>query len=109
AEERYKVMENQLKNSPFYRDGYLMRMRPEQPVQDDGCAEGARRGGTDNLLVGYAPGRNADSYAPGTARKVPAGASIRFQIHYSNQTLSVAQTEKDRSMVGLVFSKEPPQ
>lgn len=109
AEQRYKAMEAQLKNSPFYRDGFLMRMKPEQPVEDDGCAEGARRGGTDNLLVGYAPGRNADIYAPGTARKVPAGSSIRFQIHYSNQTLSGNAVEKDRSMVGLVFAKEPPQ
>lgn len=109
ADQRYKAMEAQLKNSPFYRDGFLMRMKPEQPVEDDGCAEGARRGGTDNLLVGYAPGRNADIYAPGTARKVPAGSSIRFQIHYSNQTLSGNAVEKDRSMVGLVFAKEPPQ
>jgi hypothetical protein len=109
AEQRYKAMEAQLKNSPFYRDGYLMRMKPGEAVENDGCAEGARRGGTDNLLVGYAPGRNADTYAPGTARKIPAGATIRFQIHYSNQTLSGAEAEKDRSMVGLVFAKEPPQ
>jgi hypothetical protein len=109
AEQRYKAMEQQLKSSPFYRDGYLMRMKPDQPVYDDGCAEGAPRGGTDNLLVGYAPGRNADIFAPGTARKVPAGATIRFQIHYSNQTLTNTSIEKDRSMIGLVFAKEPPQ
>jgi hypothetical protein len=109
AEERYKAMEAQLKNSPFYRDGFLMRMKPDQPVEDDGCGPNARRGGGDNLLVGYAPGRNADIYAPGTARKIPAGATIRFQIHYSNQTLGNTQVEKDRSMIGLVFAKEPPQ
>jgi mono/diheme cytochrome c family protein len=108
AEQRYKAMEAQLKNSPFYRDGYLMRMKPDQPVEDDGCAENARRGGTDNLLVGYAPGRNADIFAPGIARKIPAGSTIRFQIHYSNQTLGNAEVEKDRSMIGLVFAKEPP-
>ncbi len=109
AEQRYKAMEAQLKNSPFYRDGFLMRMKQDQPVEDDGCGPNGRRGGTDNLLVGYAPGRNADVYAPGTARKIPAGATIRFQIHYSNQTLSGSEAEKDRSMVGLVFAKEPPQ
>jgi hypothetical protein len=110
ADQRYKAMEASLKNSPFYRDGYLMRMKPDQPVVDDGCAENARRGGGgDNLLVGYAPGRNADIYAPGTARRIPAGASIRFQIHYSNQTLAGNQVETDRSMVGLIFAKEPPQ
>ncbi|MGH9751418.1 MAG: DUF3471 domain-containing protein [Blastocatellia bacterium] len=109
AEQRYKAMESQLKNSPFYRDGFLMRMKPDQPVEDDGCGNNARRGGGDNLLVGYAPGRNADVYAPGTARKIPAGATIRFQIHYSNQTGANNQVEKDRSMIGLVFAKEPPQ
>ena len=34
-----KTMENQLKNSPFYRDGFLMRMKPDQPVTDDACAD----------------------------------------------------------------------
>ena len=109
AEQRYKAMEAQLKNSPFYRDGYLMRMKPDQPAEDDGCGPNGRRGGTDNLLVGYAPGRNADIFLPGTARKVPAGSSIRFQIHYSNQTLGNTEVEKDRSMIGLVFAKEAPQ
>jgi mono/diheme cytochrome c family protein len=111
TEQRYKAMEAQLKNSPFYRDGYLMRVKPDQPVADDSCAEEARRGGGggDNLLVGFAPGRNADFHAPGTARRVPAGATIRFQIHYSNQTLNNTQVEKDRSMVGLVFAKETPE
>ncbi|MDX2039605.1 MAG: hypothetical protein SF097_00065 [Acidobacteriota bacterium] len=108
-EQRQKMMEMALKNSPFYRDGFLMRMKADQPVEDDGCGPNARRGGGDNMLVGYAPGRNPDIYAPGTARKIPAGATIRFQIHYSNQTLGNSQVEKDRSMIGLVFAKEAPQ
>ncbi len=108
-EQRQKLMEMSLKNSPFYRDGFLMRMKADQPVEDDGCGPNGRRGGGDNMLVGYAPGRNPDVYAAGTARKIPAGATIRFQIHYSNQTLGNTQVEKDRSMIGLVFAKEPPQ
>ena len=108
-EQRAKMMEAALKNSPFYRDGFLMRMKADQPVEDDGCGPNARRGGGDNMLVGYAPGRNPDIYAAGTARKIPAGATIRFQIHYSNQTLGNDKVEKDRSMIGLVFAKEPPQ
>ncbi|MBL8191299.1 MAG: cytochrome c, partial [Acidobacteria bacterium] len=108
-EQRQKMMEAALKNSPMYRDGFLMRMKADQPVEDDGCGPNGRRGGGDNMLVGYAPGRNPDIYAPGTARKIPAGATIRFQIHYSNQTLGNDKVEKDRSMIGLVFAKEPPQ
>ncbi len=109
-EQRNKAMEMAIKNSPFYRDGFLMRMKPDQPVVDDACADATSRGGgNDNLLVGYAPGRNADIYAQGTARRVPAGSIIRFQIHYSNQTLGTETVEKDRSMIGLVFTDKAPE
>lgn len=112
-EERNKKMDVMLKNpnSPFYRDGFLMRLKPEQPVVDDGCDPNARRGGGggDNILTGYAPGHNADIFAPGTGRKVPAGSIIRFQMHYSNQTLGGNAVEKDESMIGLIFSKAPPK
>ena len=112
TEQRFKAMESALKNSPFYRDGYLMRLKSDQPVIDDGCAPGNELrsgGGEDSILAGYAPGRNVDIWEPGTAKKVPAGATIRFQIHYSNQTLGGDDVEKDRSMVGLVFAKEEPK
>lgn len=112
TEQRFKAMESALKNSPFYRDGFLMRLKSDQPVIDDGCAPGNERrsgGGEDSILAGYAPGRNVDIWEPGTAKKVPAGATIRFQIHYSNQTLGGDDVEKDRSMVGLVFAKEEPK
>ncbi len=112
TEQRFKAMEAALKNSPFYRDGFLMRLKSDQPVIDDGCAPGNERragGGEDSILAGYAPGRNVDIWEPGTAKKVPAGATIRFQIHYSNQTLGGDEVEKDRSMVGLVFAKEEPK
>jgi mono/diheme cytochrome c family protein len=108
AEGRYKAMEAQLKNSPLYRDGFLMRMKADQPVMDDGCATGGRGGGGGgDMLAGYAPGHNADHFPAGVVRKLPAGATIRFQIHYSNQTLGGNAVEKDQSMVGLVFAKEP--
>jgi len=108
-EMRDKAMEAALKNSPFYRDGFLMRIKEDQPVYDDGCSmpENARRGGgNDNILTGYAPGHNPDTWESGIGKKIPAGSVIRFQIHYSKVAGSV---QKDRSSVGLVFSKEPPQ
>jgi hypothetical protein len=111
TEQRYKAMEAALKNSPMYRDGYLLRLKPDQPVIDDGCdpANPRRGGANDNILVGYAPGRSADNWAAGVARRIPAGATIRFQIHYSNQTLGGSAEEKDRSSIGLVFAKGTPQ
>ena len=110
AEERQKSMEMMLKNSPFYRDGFLMRLKADQPVVDDACAANdGRSGGNDSLLTGYAPGRNPDYFPAGVARKVPAGSTIRFQMHYSNQILGGNTVETDKSMVGLIFAKEPPQ
>jgi mono/diheme cytochrome c family protein len=110
TEQRFKAMEAALKNSPFYRDGYLLRVKTDQPVTDDGCASGGQRGGGgEQFLTGYAPGHNADIWEPGVGKRVPAGSIIRFQIHYSNQTLGGDAVEKDRSSVGLVFAKEPPQ
>jgi len=107
GEARNKMLEQGIRNSPFYRDGFLMRIKSDQPVVDDACAEPKmQRGGNDNMLVAYAPGKQADHYPAGVVRRVPAGSTIRFQIHYSNQTLSGDKPEIDRSMVGLVFAKE---
>jgi len=110
TEQRFKAMEAALKNSPFYRDGYLLRVKSDQPVIDDGCeAKNQRSGGGDQFLTGYAPGHNADIWEAGVGKRIPAGSIIRFQIHYSNQTLGGNEVEKDRSAIGLVFAKEPPK
>ena len=44
-------------------------------------------------------------FQPGTAMRVPAGASIRFQIHYTTNGKEVS----DRSSVGMIFAKQPPE
>ncbi|HXG94327.1 MAG TPA: cytochrome c [Blastocatellia bacterium] len=61
--------------------------------------------GQRRILVGYAPGEQPAVIPKGLARKVPAGSTLVFQVHY---TPNGTET-KDRSYVGLVFSKEPPQ
>jgi hypothetical protein len=57
------------------------------------------------LLVGYAPGEPPVVLAKGLGRKLPAGADLVFQVHYTPNGKDV----KDRSYLGLIFSKEPPQ
>jgi mono/diheme cytochrome c family protein len=109
-EAREKAVEMSLRNTPLYRDGFLIRMKPETPVYNDGAeipVEQRRFNNTNsNFLAAYAPGASAGVFEPGVAKKVPAGAIIRFQVHYSKVAGSV---QKDRSMVGMVFAKEPPQ
>jgi peroxiredoxin len=57
------------------------------------------------VLVGTAPGDMPLMLPPGTAKKIPAGSKLVFQMHYTpNGTV-----QKDRSAVGLIFAKEPPE
>ena len=108
-EQRDKMLEMSLKNSPFYRDGYLIRLKPDQPVYNDANEFPPIVRGDANIgdfLTGYAPGSIPSVWNPGVAKKIPAGATIRFQIHYSK----VAGSEqKDRSKIGLIFAKQPPE
>jgi peroxiredoxin len=67
----------------------------------DGFGDGIGNG----MLVAFAPGDFGAVHAPGAARKIPKGASLVFQMHYTPN--GIEQT--DRSSVGLVFAKEPPK
>jgi mono/diheme cytochrome c family protein/peroxiredoxin len=52
----------------------------------------------------YVPGNSGRTYPEGFARKLPAGATISFQIHYTPSGKAV----QDQLRMGLVFAKEPP-
>ena len=107
-EMRDKAVELSLKSTPFYRDGFLVRTKTDQPVYNDGNQIPAQLrpfNNLDDFLTAYAPGSDYGVWRPGTAKRIPAGATIRFQVHYSKVAGSV---QKDRSMVGLVFAKQPP-
>ena len=93
--------------------GSLEWVRPNAPVIDNGCAvddnglmPGSHSSDLGSLISSYLPGRAPDVYPEGTARKIPAGATVNFQIHYSRTT---GKTETDASSVGLIFAKEPPR
>jgi peroxiredoxin len=63
--------------------------------------------GTKNLpiLGGFAPGEEPMAFPEGTGFKVPAGAEIVWQVHYT----PTGKVETDRSQVGLIFCKEQPE
>ena len=95
------------------QQGSLTFIRPDAPVIDDGCAvddngvfPGTKESPLGNLIASYLPGREADIYPEGTARRIPAGAKLNFQIHYSHAT---GKPESDATSVGLIFSKQPPR
>jgi hypothetical protein len=58
----------------------------------------------DVLLV-YAPGSSPDNWPAGTAKFIPAGSDLVFQMHY----ISRGHPAQDRTSIGLVFAKQPPK
>jgi hypothetical protein len=56
-------------------------------------------------IHGYAPGLEPMTLPKGVGLKIPAGAEIVWQLHYTPN----GKVETDRSEVGLVLCKEPPQ
>lgn len=112
----------QAENEPtiVYKQGSLSRVRMDAPVIDDGAnaPNGGsllnRRtddggGGYSMLLASYAPGKGPDVYPAGTAKRIPAGSTIVLQIHYSSFHGAIKTPQKDRTIVGLIFAKEPPE
>jgi hypothetical protein len=61
--------------------------------------------GQQKLLVGWAPGEQPAVMHDGLAKKVPAGAILRFQVHYTPNGTTV----NDQSYVGLIFAKQQPR
>ena len=105
--------------SIFYKEGSLSRVKMSAPVIDDGA--NAPNGGSlfkgrtgdgaaeySVLLASYAPGKGPDVYPPGTAKLIPAGSTIILQIHYSSFHGAIETPQRDRTIVGLIFAKEPP-
>jgi hypothetical protein len=95
------------------KQGTLEFIRPDAPVIDDGCLKddngafpGQKQTPLGSLIASYLPGRGPDRYPEGTARMIPAGAKVNFQIHYSRTT---GKPETDVTSVGLIFAKEPPK
>jgi hypothetical protein len=56
-------------------------------------------------LGGYAPGTGPLVMPPGVGRRLPAGAVIDFQMHYT----PTGKEETDRSRIGLILAAEPPR
>jgi hypothetical protein len=115
-EESESLRVQQSKDSIFQREGFLIRLKPDVPVYDDGCGLPSGGGGDRpdgsgervwrGWLGGFVPGTSVVRWEPGTVKRIPAGSKIILNVHYSK---TAGRVEKDRSMVGLIFAKTPPQ
>ena len=76
---------------------YVAMPGKKTPKTVDGIGNG--------LLVAYAPGDLGANFTPGLAKKLPKGAVLAFQMHYT----PTGSEQVDRSSIGLIFAKEPPK
>jgi len=58
-----------------------------------------------NYWAGYAPGTGSRTYPQGYARRLPRGAKLVFQMHYTPNGTAT----HDKTKIGLRFSDTPPQ
>ncbi len=61
--------------------------------------------GTTGSIGGYVPGNSTRVFPEGTAMRLPKGASLVFQMHYT----TTGTATSDRTTMGLVFAKTPPK
>ena len=56
-------------------------------------------------FCGYAPGDAPSIFPEGTAKRIPKGVDLMFQVHYT----PTGRIKTDRSKVGFIFSKTKPK
>jgi copper type II ascorbate-dependent monooxygenase-like protein len=90
------------------KDG-LSRVRLDAPVVDDACAGAPPdlpnlSGFEEGSFAAMLPGKPPDVFGDSTPKWIPAGASLRFQIHYAK----VDKRQTDRTSVGLYLASRTP-
>ena len=76
---------------------YIIQAGKREKNPGDGIGSG--------LLVAYAPGDLGSVFPLGTAKKLPKGATLAFQMHYT----PVGTEQVDQSSIAMIFAKEPPK
>ena len=87
---------------PYIPEGFKGRTQTGESRQPQGNLDDQIPG---ELLVGFAPGLPPTQCKPGEAKLIKAGSDIVLQLHYTPN----GKATTDRSRVGLIFAKEPPQ
>jgi len=75
-----------------------------ETASDDARARSGEEG-TSGFFAAYAPGYDALEFNHGYGKVLPAGSRLKFQIHYTPNGTAT----KDQSMLGMIFSDEPPE
>lgn len=99
--------------NPERRDRWIeaYEIRPTAPqvvhhvlvFLDDGAERSG--GGLRGFFAGMVPGQSALTWPPGFAKRLPAGATLRFQLHYTTGGTPAT----DRTRIGFRFADEAPR
>ena len=102
------------KKMPFFEiNNGLTRVRDDAPVVDDACKDSAGipslQGFEEGSIATMLPGKPPDVFDVfgdgSTAKYIPPGASLRFQVHYAR----VEKAAIDRTSVGFYLAKRVPE
>jgi hypothetical protein len=90
-----------------FTPGPGMRRPADAPKTEHGPEVNDRpmKHGPTGWLSGYAPGQSVRVYQPGTALRVPAGATLIIQEHYT----AIGKETTDRTRIGIKWAKEAPK
>jgi hypothetical protein len=88
----------------------LSRMRMDAPVVNDACSDvppdlQAMSGFEEGSFAAMLPGKPPDIFGDSTPKWIPAGAKLRFQVHYAK----VEKPQTDRTRVGFYLASKPPE
>ena len=64
-----------------------------------------RDNGAEGFWAAYVPGNSYRVMPEGFAKRLPAGAKLTLQIHYTPN----GKATQDQIKIGLIFAKQPPQ
>jgi mono/diheme cytochrome c family protein len=82
------------------KDSHLSPEALEQRLK----TERGRSASTEHRLAGYAVGEGPRMIPAGYAKRVPAGSTLSFSMHYTTN----GTPGKDRTKIGLVLATRPP-
>jgi mono/diheme cytochrome c family protein len=74
-------------------------------VHPKGSAIRQRGEGEEGFFAAYVPGNSHRMLPPGFAKRLPAGSTLSFQIHYTPN----GKATTDQLKIGLIFAKEAPR
>jgi len=94
-----------LEVTPLPQDAQKAAQLTDGDIEARLKTERSRSASTEHRLAGYAVGEGPRTIPGGFAKRVPAGSTLSFSMHYTTN----GTPGKDRTKIGLVLAKTPPK